>query len=154
MVKWNHSFTSSALFLSLFILAASFLPSLFPRLRLLTAHLPPSVLSRSRHITTMSSNYEQELNVALLAVQRATQLTKSVFHQNAKGTLNKSDASPVTIGDFGAQALIISALQANFPNDALLRTPLEYMSPEDLSPEVEAALERLERARSPASLLR
>ncbi|RMY59450.1 hypothetical protein D0864_13217, partial [Hortaea werneckii] len=68
----------------------------------------------------MSSNYEQELNVALLAVQRATQLTKSVFHQNAKGTLNKSDASPVTIGDFGAQALIISALQANFPNDEIV----------------------------------
>ncbi|TKA26817.1 3'(2'),5'-bisphosphate nucleotidase [Salinomyces thailandicus] len=68
----------------------------------------------------MSSNYAAELNVALLAVQRATQLTKSVFHQNAKGTLNKSDASPVTIGDFGAQALIISALQANFPNDEIV----------------------------------
>merc|ERR1711939_400930 len=108
------------LFLSLFILAASFLPTLFPRLRLLTAHLTPPVLSRSRNISTMSSNYEQEPNVALLAVQRATQLTKSVFHQNAKGTLNKSDASPVTIGDFGAQALIISALQANFPNDEIV----------------------------------
>jgi len=120
MVRWNHSLTSSALLLSLFILAASFLPTLFPRLRLLTAHLTSPVLSRTRHITTMSSNYEQELNVALLAVQRATQLTKSVFHQNAKGTLNKSDASPVTIGDFGAQALIISALQANFPNDEIV----------------------------------
>jgi len=68
----------------------------------------------------MSGNYEKELNVALLAVQRATQLTKSVFHQNAKGTLNKSDASPVTIGDFGAQALIISALQHNFPSDEIV----------------------------------
>merc|ERR1711939_376554 len=116
----GDSLTSSALLLSLFILAASFLPTLFPRLRLLTAHLTSPVLSRTRHITTMSSNYEQELNVALLAVQRATQLTKSVFHQNAKGTLNKSDASPVTIGDFGAQALIISALQANFPNDEIV----------------------------------
>lgn len=67
-----------------------------------------------------SSDYSKELNVALLAVQRATLLTKSVFHHNAKGTLNKSDASPVTIGDFGAQALIISALQHNFPNDEIV----------------------------------
>lgn len=67
-----------------------------------------------------SSEYAKELNIALLAVQRATLLTKSVFHHNAKGTLNKSDASPVTIGDFGAQALIISALQHNFPNDEIV----------------------------------
>ncbi|KAK4549568.1 hypothetical protein LTR36_006565 [Oleoguttula mirabilis] len=67
-----------------------------------------------------SPSYEHELNVALLAVQRATHLTKSVFHQNAKGTLNKSDASPVTIGDFGAQALIIAALQHNFPDDKIV----------------------------------
>ncbi|KAK5136752.1 hypothetical protein LTR08_002048 [Meristemomyces frigidus] len=67
-----------------------------------------------------STTYDKELNVALLAVQRASQLTKSVFHQNAKGTLNKSDASPVTIGDFGAQALIISALQHNFPDDEIV----------------------------------
>lgn len=67
-----------------------------------------------------SSDYSKELNVALLAVQRATLLTKSVFHSHAKGTLNKSDASPVTIGDFGAQALIIAALQHNFPNDEIV----------------------------------
>ncbi|PPJ60022.1 hypothetical protein CBER1_02686 [Cercospora berteroae] len=67
-----------------------------------------------------SGDYSHELNVALLAVQRASLLTKAVFHQNAKGTLNKSDASPVTIGDFGAQALIISALQHNFPNDEIV----------------------------------
>lgn len=67
-----------------------------------------------------SADYSKELNVALLAVQRATILTKSVFHSHAKGTLNKSDASPVTIGDFGAQALIIAALQHNFPNDEIV----------------------------------
>ncbi|EMC99509.1 hypothetical protein BAUCODRAFT_63855 [Baudoinia panamericana UAMH 10762] len=67
-----------------------------------------------------TGGYDKELNAALLAVQRATLLTKSVFHQNAKGTLSKSDASPVTIGDFGAQALIISALQHNFPSDEIV----------------------------------
>ena len=64
--------------------------------------------------------YEKELHIALLAVQRATLLTKSVFHSHAKGTLDKADASPVTIGDFGAQALIISALQHNFPQDEIV----------------------------------
>ncbi|KAF2485670.1 hypothetical protein BDY17DRAFT_315933 [Neohortaea acidophila] len=67
-----------------------------------------------------SPDYAQELRIALLAVQRATLLTKTVFHNNAKGTLDKADASPVTIGDFGAQALIISALQHNFPNDEIV----------------------------------
>ncbi|CAK3955022.1 3 (2),5 -bisphosphate nucleotidase [Lecanosticta acicola] len=64
--------------------------------------------------------YDKELQTALLAVQQATALTKSVFHSHAKGTLNKSDASPVTIGDFGAQAIIIAALQQNFPEDEIV----------------------------------
>ena len=109
------------------VLAASFLPTFLPRLRLFTAHLTPvtsifSPASRPYTSTTMSpsSDYSHELNVALLAVQRATLLTKSVFHSHAKGTLSKSDASPVTIGDFGAQALIISALQHNFPDDEIV----------------------------------
>ncbi len=64
--------------------------------------------------------YEKELQIALLAVARASILTKSVFHAKAKGTLSKDDASPVTIGDFGAQALIISAIKQNFPNDEVV----------------------------------
>ena len=64
--------------------------------------------------------YEKELQIAQLAVQRATLLTKRVFHEKAKGTANKADKSPVTIGDFGAQALIISALSKNFPSDEIV----------------------------------
>ncbi|KAL1306046.1 hypothetical protein AAFC00_004173 [Neodothiora populina] len=67
-----------------------------------------------------SSSYAKELHMAELAVQRATLLTKTVFHSHAKGTLNKSDASPVTIGDFGAQALIIAAIAHNFPDDEIV----------------------------------
>lgn len=58
--------------------------------------------------------------IAQLAVQRATLLTKTVFQQKAKGTISKDDASPVTIGDFGAQALIIHAIKKNFPNDQVV----------------------------------
>jgi 3'(2'), 5'-bisphosphate nucleotidase len=64
--------------------------------------------------------YGKELQVALLAVSRASILTKSVFHAKAKGTLSKDDASPVTIGDFGAQALIIAAIRHNFPDDEVV----------------------------------
>ena len=66
------------------------------------------------------SAYAKELEIAELAVQRAALLTKRVFHEKAKGTVSKDDKSPVTIGDFGAQALIISALKANFPEDEIV----------------------------------
>lgn len=58
--------------------------------------------------------------MAELAVQRASILTKKVFHEKAKGTVSKDDKSPVTIGDFGAQALIIQAIKKNFPNDEVV----------------------------------
>ncbi|KAI1326579.1 3',5'-bisphosphate nucleotidase [Xylariaceae sp. FL0255] len=66
------------------------------------------------------SSYAKELEVAQLAVQRAAILTKRVFHEKAKGTVSKDDKSPVTIGDFGAQALIIAALKHNFPADEIV----------------------------------
>jgi 3'(2'), 5'-bisphosphate nucleotidase len=66
------------------------------------------------------STYSKELQVAELAVQRAAILTKKVFHEKAKGTVSKDDASPVTIGDFGAQALIIAAIKKNFPEDEVV----------------------------------
>ena len=65
-------------------------------------------------------SYTHELTIAHLAARRATLLTQSVFPSISKGTLSKSDSSPVTIGDFGAQALINSALLHNFPNDTLV----------------------------------
>ena len=114
--------TLAVLLISFLVLAASLIPNLAPRLRLLSAHFKPvtQTLHSVRYHTMSSPDYTKELHIALLAVQRATLLTKSVFHSHAKGTLDKADASPVTIGDFGAQALIISALQHNFPNDEIV----------------------------------
>ncbi|KJZ74659.1 3'(2'),5'-bisphosphate nucleotidase [Hirsutella minnesotensis 3608] len=67
-----------------------------------------------------SQLYERELRVAQLAVQRAAIMTRRVFREKAKGTVDKDDKSPVTIGDFGAQALITAALQHNFPSDEIV----------------------------------
>ncbi|EEY22069.1 3',5'-bisphosphate nucleotidase [Verticillium alfalfae VaMs.102] len=66
------------------------------------------------------ASYAKELEIAQLAVQRAAILTKRVFHEKAKGTVDKNDKSPVTIGDFGAQALIIAALRHHFPEDEIV----------------------------------
>ncbi|KAG9005688.1 hypothetical protein FRB93_009614 [Tulasnella sp. JGI-2019a] len=62
-----------------------------------------------------------ETQVALSAVTRACHLTSSVFHSLVKGeTLTKDDTSPVTIGDFSAQAVINSILHSAFPNDPIV----------------------------------
>lgn len=70
--------------------------------------------------TYTKMSYDKELHIAQLAVQRATLLTQRVFHEKVKGTLSKDDKSPVTIGDFAAQALIIHAMRKNFPRDEIV----------------------------------
>ena len=109
---------SPILQLSFVILALASLPFFLPRLFLISRHLRYSPFTTVTTVSKMS--YQKELKVAELAVQRATLLTKQVFHEKAKGTLSKDDKSPVTIGDFGAQALIIHAIRHNFPQDEIV----------------------------------
>ena len=108
---------------SLLILALSILlPSTIrTRLLLLAQHLlPVSLIPTTIMTTTSPPPYSVELRTALLAVQRAALLTRAVYNTSTKGTTSKSDASPVTIGDFGAQALIIAALKHKFPTDEIV----------------------------------
>lgn len=108
---------SRLLLYSALLLAANIILKSRHRLALLLPHLLPPSHSFS-HVATMS--YNQERFVAELAVQRATLLTQKVFNEKAKGTLSKDDKSPVTVGDFGAQALIIQAIRKNFPQDEIV----------------------------------
>ncbi|KAF3011224.1 hypothetical protein E8E13_011632 [Curvularia kusanoi] len=66
--------------------------------------------------------YAAELSVALSAVHNASILTKSVLRslKNNVSAETKADSSPVTIADFAAQALLISAIHAVFPEDGFL----------------------------------
>lgn len=64
--------------------------------------------------------YKQEHLVASLAVQRATLVTRKVLSSLDKGILSKNDSSPVSLADFAAQALIVTALRTNFPKDSIL----------------------------------
>ena len=109
--------TRHVLLLSLIVVTLAALGKFWTRLSLVSHQLPSS---KALFTTVKMSTYSKELEVAELAVQRATILTKKVFHEKAKGTLSKDDKSPVTIGDFGAQALIIHAIKKNFPNDQVV----------------------------------
>jgi 3'(2'), 5'-bisphosphate nucleotidase len=68
----------------------------------------------------MSVPLERERRIAELAVQRASLLTKRVLADIDKGALDKSDRTPVTVADFGAQALLIGAIHHNFPDDSFV----------------------------------
>ncbi|KAJ3409222.1 TFIIH complex serine/threonine-protein kinase subunit kin28 [Chytridiales sp. JEL 0842] len=67
------------------------------------------------------SAYAKERAVGIEAVVRASRLCQSVFKNIVEGqTLIKGDKSPVTIADFGAQAVVNSILHAHFPNDPIV----------------------------------
>jgi len=103
------------------ILASGVFSTFSSRLQQLTQHLSHYSPFAVPLVTKMSSQpYSKELRIASLAVQRATLLTQTVFHEKAKGTVSKDDKSPVTIGDFGAQALIIKAIKQSFPKDEVV----------------------------------
>lgn len=79
---------------------------------------------------------EKERRVALDAVRKACSLCAAVQSAHLSGgVLNKEDRSPVTVADFGAQALVSECLAASFPDIPLV------------SEEDSAALRRKENVR-------
>ncbi|KAF5375864.1 hypothetical protein D9615_008187 [Tricholomella constricta] len=70
---------------------------------------------------SMSLPYATEKQVAVAAVRRACHLTSSVFNKLVKNeTLTKGDKSPVTVGDYAAQAVISTILHHAFPSDFIV----------------------------------
>ena len=65
--------------------------------------------------------YEPERRVALEAVIKACKLCSAVQAAHlAGGVIDKEDKSPVTVADFGAQAVVSDHLAAAFPHDPLV----------------------------------
>jgi 3'(2'), 5'-bisphosphate nucleotidase len=65
--------------------------------------------------------YETELQVAIEAVREAATLCQAVQGRLEPDLeLSKQDKSPVTVADFGAQALICRRLQEAFPDDRVI----------------------------------
>ncbi|MFO8099674.1 MAG: 3'(2'),5'-bisphosphate nucleotidase [Salinibacter sp.] len=68
----------------------------------------------------MSDAYDHEQSVALDAVRAAATLCQSVRASMDGDVLEKKDRSPVTVADFGSQALICEALRSAFPDDPVI----------------------------------
>ena len=69
----------------------------------------------------MTQFYAHECKIAIEAVINACRLCGEIQHNlTAEHKLSKSDSSPVTVADFGSQALIISHLLRVFPYDAVV----------------------------------
>lgn len=64
--------------------------------------------------------YEQERAVAIAAVTLAARLCEAVRRDMVPEAMEKSDKSPVTVADYGSQAIICQALAAAFPNDPVV----------------------------------
>lgn len=65
-------------------------------------------------------NYESELQVAVDAVKQASVLCTRVQASIDSDVLKKDDKSPVTVADYGSQALVCRALAAAFPHDPVI----------------------------------
>ena len=61
-----------------------------------------------------------ELEPAVAAVREAGRLCRAVQAEIDPGALAKQDHSPVTVADFGSQALICRALRDAFPDDPII----------------------------------
>jgi 3'(2'), 5'-bisphosphate nucleotidase len=68
----------------------------------------------------MSRPYEREQAVAIEAVREAAWLCRAVAGEISPEVLAKNDKSPVTVADFGSQALICRALAEAFPSDPVI----------------------------------
>lgn len=70
----------------------------------------------------MPSKFQAELDVACTAVQHCAVLTKRLQQETISqdNQIKKSDFSPVTVGDYAAQALLTSATHEAFKDDKFL----------------------------------
>jgi 3'(2'), 5'-bisphosphate nucleotidase len=69
---------------------------------------------------------QPELTTAIAAVIRASRLTQKIFVSLQSGkstsaaTVTKWDKSPVTVADYGSQAIVNAILQSTFPKDPIV----------------------------------
>lgn len=64
--------------------------------------------------------WERELQTALAAVRDAAKICRSVQATITSEMLEKKDKSPVTIADFGSQAVVCRVVGDAFPQDTII----------------------------------
>ena len=65
-------------------------------------------------------SYRKEQEVAVEAVREAAELCQAVQAQISSSVLEKKDKSPVTVADFGSQALVCRAIREAFASDPII----------------------------------
>ncbi|MDJ0764707.1 MAG: 3'(2'),5'-bisphosphate nucleotidase [Myxococcota bacterium] len=71
-------------------------------------------------MTFSKPNYTRESAVAVSAVREAAVLCRSVQSEIGHAVIQKEDKSPVTVADFGSQALICRMIGNAFPEDPIV----------------------------------
>lgn len=67
-----------------------------------------------------STSYSKEIETALRAVKDAATVCRAAVDGIAGNTLEKMDRSPVTVADYGSQALILKAIYDVFPGVTII----------------------------------
>ncbi|MBN2344373.1 MAG: 3'(2'),5'-bisphosphate nucleotidase [Deltaproteobacteria bacterium] len=88
----------------------------------------------------MTTPYQKEKEIAVAAIAQAAVICKNVQTQIDLGVLEKNDKSPVTVADFGSQALVCKMLNETFAADPVIG---EEDSKSLRQPENEGLLTRL-----------
>ncbi len=68
----------------------------------------------------MPDIYSEEKAAALDAVRKAARLCRSVQQGISPDTIEKKDRSPVTVADFGSQAVVCHVLESRFASDPVI----------------------------------
>jgi len=84
--------------------------------------------------------YAVELELAIQSVVKASTLCKRIQLSESFSEMTKKDRSPVTVADFGSQAVVCHLLHENFPNDPMIA---EEDSAELRTPEQRSILDRV-----------
>ncbi len=64
--------------------------------------------------------YQREQDIAVAAVREAARLCQAVQAHIDPGVIEKKDRSPVTVADFGSQALVCRMIREAFPGDPII----------------------------------
>lgn len=101
--------------------------------------------------------YDTEKIVAIKAALAAAQLCETVRNQISPEAIEKKDKSPVTIADFGAQAVICHAVDAAFPDDPIVgeedTTDLRQPEMSDRLDQIVSVVKAVESDATPDSVL-
>jgi len=90
--------------------------------------------------------WEKELEVAIESLRKAAQLCENVQAERSQKTVQKGDRTPVTVADFGTQAIVCKIIKQHFPDDAIVAEEgAEQLQQSDNEPVLHAVTDQVQR---------